>query len=628
MKYCILCLVALLCLAQSLCAQRTYTITTDSVKLTSSDSSELIIENHTQNVKGFLFNTGNGRTIFRKGIIKVNDSLYLIGGDTLKYNAWVQNGNTFGTTGILGTLDNNSLDLYTNNTQRMRFTNTGKLLIGTTTDNNRETIQLNGSMYTNGYISNFLAPSGTTSGAIRLRWGTGDGSYISFYKQANTNRRSYIGTPSDSRPLIIFDSVAFSFSATPQVSIGSEWGLSSAKFAIVKPYTQTLDVLSAGRVLTDTTSIIDLQVKSNGNVMVGGGVDNGNKLQVAGTGKISFQPNLSRPTDQILIGGAINTTDGQNSLFSTLGATGSWKTVLCERDGNIGVGMGGFPWVVGSAPLRINSGGAVSVKTQNFFFGNTGGPNNSSYLLTSVSNTNEWNEGLGAYPNGQNYYFFGTRLGAPEGSNKRAPLKIGADQLMFMTGVTDVEVARFSESGNLGLGTASPSAQLHTTGTIRFAGLTNVDTLTRILVSDASGNLFYRNASSLAANDILHSSLAINGPIKAKSLTLSQDGWPDYVFDSTYRLSPLKEVEDYIRQNSHLPGIPSAGEAARDGVSVGETQVALLKKIEELTLYNIAQQKRIDRQEEMLQTQSKTLELLQQQLDEVKKRIDNSKTSN
>lgn len=112
----------------------TYTITADSVKLTSCDSSELIIMNHTQNVPGFLFNTGNGRTIFQRGAQSLGGGIYLIGADTIKTssNAWIQGGNSFGTTGILGTLDNNHLDFYTNNTARMRLTNTGRLGIGLT----------------------------------------------------------------------------------------------------------------------------------------------------------------------------------------------------------------------------------------------------------------------------------------------------------------------------------------------------------------------------------------------------------------------------------------------------------------------------------------------------------------
>ena len=89
------CLYVLLFLATQLQAQVVYTIKADSVKLTGCDSSELIIENHTQGVPGFLFNTGRGRTQFTRGLIKLNDSLYLIGADTLHLNpGTIVSGNT------------------------------------------------------------------------------------------------------------------------------------------------------------------------------------------------------------------------------------------------------------------------------------------------------------------------------------------------------------------------------------------------------------------------------------------------------------------------------------------------------------------------------------------------------
>ena len=119
----------------NLAAQKyVYTIKADSVKITNCDSSELIIENHTQNVPGFLFNTGNGRTIFQRGALNLGNGSYLLGADTLNLaaNAWLQGGNAFGTTGILGTTDNNHVDFYTNNTPRMRLTNSGRLGIGLT----------------------------------------------------------------------------------------------------------------------------------------------------------------------------------------------------------------------------------------------------------------------------------------------------------------------------------------------------------------------------------------------------------------------------------------------------------------------------------------------------------------
>ena len=83
--YRILLLLIFFGLGKTLSAQHVYTIKADSVKITNNcDTAELIIENHTQNVSGFLFNKGRGRTEFRKGAFKLNDTAYLIGADTLR----------------------------------------------------------------------------------------------------------------------------------------------------------------------------------------------------------------------------------------------------------------------------------------------------------------------------------------------------------------------------------------------------------------------------------------------------------------------------------------------------------------------------------------------------------------
>ena len=81
----------------SLSAQFVYTIKADSVKITSCDSAELIIENHTQGVPGFLFNTGNGRTVFKRALVQLDDTTFLLGGDTLRasmFSFWKANGSS------------------------------------------------------------------------------------------------------------------------------------------------------------------------------------------------------------------------------------------------------------------------------------------------------------------------------------------------------------------------------------------------------------------------------------------------------------------------------------------------------------------------------------------------------
>jgi hypothetical protein len=80
--------------------------------------------------------------------------------------------------------------------------------------------------------------------------------------------------------------------------------------------------------------------------------------------------------------------------------------------------------------------------------------------------------------------------------------------------------------------------------------------------------------------------LSVNGTIQAKEV-LVNTGWSDYVFDSDYRLAPLTEVAEYVQEHHHLPEIPSAAEVAEKGISVGEIQSKLLAKIEELTLHMI-----------------------------------------
>ena len=74
----------------------------------------------------------------------------------------------------------------------------------------------------------------------------------------------------------------------------------------------------------------------------------------------------------------------------------------------------------------------------------------------------------------------------------------------------------------------------------------------------------------------------------------STNGWADYVFYDNYILTPLDQLDEFIKKNKHLPEIPSAENVVSEGVELKDMSVLLLKKIEELTLYTIQQQKLID----------------------------------
>ncbi|MXV50407.1 hypothetical protein GS399_05430 [Pedobacter sp. HMF7647] len=85
--------------------------------------------------------------------------------------------------------------------------------------------------------------------------------------------------------------------------------------------------------------------------------------------------------------------------------------------------------------------------------------------------------------------------------------------------------------------------------------------------------------------------LTVAGTVHAKEVRVDQNiPVPDYVFEDNYMLPELSSIKDYVRQNHHLPEIPSAAQIAKEGITVGEMNMKLLKKVEELTLYLISQQ--------------------------------------
>ena len=93
--------------------------------------------------------------------------------------------------------------------------------------------------------------------------------------------------------------------------------------------------------------------------------------------------------------------------------------------------------------------------------------------------------------------------------------------------------------------------------------------------------------------------LYVNGSILATEVNVAEvANWPDYVFEKDYSLPALHDVETFIDQNGHLPGVPSQKEVKENGINLAGTDAILLKKIEELTLYLIDQQKRAQQQQE------------------------------
>lgn len=108
------------------------------------------------------------------------------------------------------------------------------------------------------------------------------------------------------------------------------------------------------------------------------------------------------------------------------------------------------------------------------------------------------------------------------------------------------------------------------------------------------------------------SKLAVNGQIRATEVKVLTDvnSVPDYVFESDYKLRTLKETKDYIAENKHLPEIPSAAEIGENGIDLGDMNMRLLKKIEELTLYQIDLMEKLEKQSSRLLEVEKELQTL------------------
>lgn len=106
-----------------------------------------------------------------------------------------------------------------------------------------------------------------------------------------------------------------------------------------------------------------------------------------------------------------------------------------------------------------------------------------------------------------------------------------------------------------------------------------------------NGKVTIGNPSNMNGNYKLY---VETGIITEKLKVATVSNWADYVFDKKYNLLSLREVEKYIKTNKHLPNVPSAEEVAKEGIDMAKMDAKLLEKIEELTLYVIQLNKKIE----------------------------------
>jgi trimeric autotransporter adhesin len=309
-----------------------------------------------------------------------------------------------------------------------------------------------------------------------------------------------------------------------------------------------------------------------------------------------------------------NTATGTNALFSN--TTGFWSVANGEgalQNNTTGVRN----TAIGEASLQNNSIGNdnSALGVQSLLFNTTGNGNVAIGTQALI-----WNS------TGSENIAIGDRAGVSSGNgNLTNATAIGANSTVDCSNCMVLGTSGFFNPVNVGIGTSSPAFLLDVAGRMRIRSGTGINTAGTWFNNNANTNVaaftgmfsdsyvgLYGTGSGWGfLMNTQDGRVAIGTDAPANGYKLSVFGkaiceelvvqlkaaWPDYVFKKNYQLRPLGELEKFISENKHLPNFPAAADIEKNGLQVGDMQKKMMEKIEELTLYIIEANKKIEKLE-------------------------------